>query len=358
MRCTACSSLAVAGYALLTIASATMGQQPEPPAPPAPVPVVADTPPPAPTPAPVSPRPIVTPSPYVTPAVPYFSDRDPLLDRPNAPAPGLFGNVELDIVGVHVKNRLTDTVTIDGVANDTVHLPGAQLGWTASPRFELGYRLPDGCGEFTLGYRFLTAEGTNPLVGDQIAGQVKSRLILNEVDFDYASREFSLAPNWDMKWKLGARLAGVYYDACAYEQTVPDMFAALQIQQRTSNNFWGAGPHAGLQLTRQLDIPGLSLYGQVEGATLLGQIHQRFSESFTFNDVPNMAIQGSTALRHTQAVPMVNVQLGLRWSPPGWNRAQFFFGYQYEYWWSLGQVDSSNLELSDQGVFFRGEFNF
>jgi hypothetical protein len=345
--------LTVVGAVLLAIPSVAMGQPPEAPPPP-PVPVIVDTPPP-----PQMPPPSVgIPSPYVTPAVPFFSDRDPLLDRPNAPPPGLFANVEMDIVGVHVKNRLTNSVTIDGVETDTVHVPGAQLGWTVSPRFELGYRLPDGCGEFTLGYRFLTAEGTNPLVGDQIVGQVKSRVNLNEIDFDYGSREFSLAPNWDMKWKLGVRVAGVYYDACASEQTLPDMFAALQIQERTSNNFWGAGPHAGLQLTRQLDIPGLALYGQLEGATLLGQIHQRFSETFTFSEVSNLAIQGSTSLRHSQAVPILNLQLGLRWSPPGWRRAQFFAGYEFETWWSLGQVDSSNLELTDQGVFFRGEFSF
>src|SRR5205085_2737692 len=211
-------------------------------------------------------------------------------DRPGSPPPGLFFTVESALVGVHVKNRLTNTVTMDGVQVDTIHVPGAELGWTVAPRFELGCRLPEGMGEFLIGYRFLTAEGAAIAVGDQLTGRIKSRVSLNAWDLDYATREYSLAPDWDMKWKLGARLAGVFYDSRAGLQTLPDGFASLQIDQRASNDFWGAGPHAGLQLSRPLDIPGLSLYGQIEGATLLGQIDQYFGERFTFSGVPDMAI--------------------------------------------------------------------
>ena len=52
---------------------------------------------------------------------------------------------------------------------------------------------------------------------------------------------------------------------------------------------------------------------------------------------------GLTSLRHSQAVPTLNVQLGLRWTPPTCNRAQFIVGYVYEHWWSLGKVDASAL---------------
>src|SRR5439155_24434374 len=183
--------------------------------------------------------------------------------------------------------------------------------------------------------------GTVAAVADGISGRIKSRVNLNEFDLDYAAREFSLAPNWDMKWKLGARLAGVFYDSRADLLILRgDEFSGLQIDQRTSNNFWGAGPHAGLQLARQLDIPGLALYGQVEGATLLGQIHQRFSEDFTVGRFRETTVGGETTLRHSQAVPTLNVQLGLRWTPPGYNYTQFFLGYVYEHWWSLGKADA------------------
>ena len=36
----------------------------------------------------------------------------------------------------------------------------AQLDWTVSPRFELGYRLPSGFGELDVAFRFLMTQGS------------------------------------------------------------------------------------------------------------------------------------------------------------------------------------------------------
>jgi hypothetical protein len=52
------------------------------------------------------------------------------------------------------------------------------------------------------------------------------------------------------------------------------------------------------------------------------------------------------------------VEAGLRWTPRNSQHLRFTFGYQFEYWWSLGQLADSRAELADQGFFFRSEFNF
>src|SRR6516164_3936047 len=59
---------------------------------------------------------------------PYEDDNGPLLkgspflDWPACAPPGCFGAIELDLVGPHIKNRLTGSVTVNG-ATDQVHLP-------------------------------------------------------------------------------------------------------------------------------------------------------------------------------------------------------------------------------------------
>ena len=140
-----------------------------------------------------------------TPESPYF-ERDPRLDPPPLPPPGWVVDVDVGILAPHVKNKLTDTVQIDGGPLNTVQLPSAPLDWTASPRFEAGYRLPSGFGEFTLAYRFLATDGTSGVAGPDAPALLKSRLELNMADCDYASREISLWPNWDMKWWFGIRV--------------------------------------------------------------------------------------------------------------------------------------------------------
>ena len=56
--------------------------------------------------------------------------------------------------------QITVAVPGTGHTSDVVSVPMAELNWTVSPRFELGYRLPSGFGEVDVAYRFLLAEGT------------------------------------------------------------------------------------------------------------------------------------------------------------------------------------------------------
>jgi hypothetical protein len=57
---------------------------------------------------------------------------------------------------------------------------------------------------------------------------------------------------------------------------------------------------------------------------------------------------------------VINLQLGINWIPPTWPAAHLFVGYQGEHWWNVGregEVDNHG-ELSDEGVVFRGGFEF
>jgi hypothetical protein len=258
--------------------------------------------------------------------------------------------VELDLVGVHIKNRLTNTVTIDGV-DTTIHLPTADLEWTTAPRFVLGYRLDQGCGEFLLGYRSLVTEGRANLIDFDPAGDgfLKSRVNLNVIDLDYASQEFSLGPQFDMKWGIGVRLADLYFDSTA---------AGFVEEARTSNSFLGVGPHSFLDLSYHFcALPEFSLFSRVEGAVLLGEITQNYES--TLGAGPVALVGGAKHIHKTQAVPTFHLQLGMAYAP-SWtvNRLRFLFGYDFEQWWGVGKAEGSDADLTGNGVFLRAEINY
>jgi len=304
----------------------------------------------------------------------YF-EHDPRLDPEPLPPPGWFTDLEFGIVDAHVKNKLFNTVQIGGNSPDNVAVPSARLDWTVAPRIELGYRLPSGFGEFVVGYRFLATSGSEQVVGLDGPETLKSRLEVHEVDLDYASREWSLWPHCDMKWRFGLRLESVYFDSNLAEpfnqaaagvgvlgaqfpgQT--NVFAA-----QTSNRFVGFGPHLGLELARRFDENGLSLQGRIDGWISLGRLRQGFGEQSTIAGPDGTPLSGTTVTNTSQAVPELEAEAGLRWEPPGWHHTYLFAGYQYQYWWNVGRNSdtfppaASRGEVNDQGVVLRAEFNF
>ncbi len=279
---------------------------------------------------------------------------NPLLDPPPTP-PGWFGALELGVIAPHFKNRLIAPVTV-GEVTEQVHLPTAELTWTAAPRFEVGYRLPEAVGELLVSYRFLATEGSAviPSYDALGAGSLKSRLDVNVIDLDYASREFSLGPHWDMKWRVGARVNTVFFDSRA---------AGAILEQRTSNHFWGVGAHLGLDLWRSLPaVPGLALFFRSEGGPAqLGKLRQRFEETLAAPGSPRLS--GETAITKVRESPFVNFQAGVSYLLPqaGGRQLRFAAGYQLERWFYLEQADgfdSRGGELTMQGLFVRVEWGF
>jgi hypothetical protein len=309
-------------------------------------------------PMPGGPAPVQQPLPvYPPPSIGPYQDWNgpplqggPPLDVPEVGGVGWFAGIETDIVGAHLKNRLIGPLAFSG-STDVVQLPSAQLDWTASPRIELGYRLPEGCGAIVLAYRSLVAEGGDLLPGfdlDGSDGVLWSRLNVNTLDLDCVSHEYALGPCWDMRWKAGARVGGVFFDSAAFGQFR---------EERASNNFVGAGPHLGLDVSRRFGASGLALFGRLDFAALIGDIHQSFEEEFVAPD--GTVVGAASRVSSTQVVPDLHFQAGLSWSPGGPYRSLHLSGgYEIEHWWCLGQIGSSRAELMSQGIFLRAGWDF
>jgi hypothetical protein len=295
---------------------------------------------------------------WTTAAIP---SPDPLIERPGSLPSGLFFNVEPNILGVHFRNELKIPVVVSDTRTDLVQFFGSRLDDTVAPRFELGYRLPDGWGAVVVGYRFLNTQGSQAgTFGDQPV-HVSGRVALNSFDVGYASQEFALGPAWDMRWGTGIRTTIFYYDArLQFDQPASDPGTILN--EREVNYFWGLGPWVGLDLSRKTMIPGLSIFGRISGALQYGSIRQTGIEQLTAD--PEERAQ---EFRNKQGFEVTVLQLvpeaGLSYTAPGWNQCRFLLGYHYESFFQIGRFDLpgnvfSRGQLDTQGLFLRAEFNF
>jgi hypothetical protein len=261
---------------------------------------------------------------------------------------GWFFNTELEFLKPVVRNRLNGTVTFPDGFTNRVQVPQTKLDWTVAPQFELGYRFPDSFGDLSASYRFLTSEGTGALPSLVGAIALRSRLDVNQVDLDYSSARFSPGPFWDLKWRVGARLADVYFDS-------RESFSVFD--QQTSNNFFGAGPHFALEAERRIGLlPGFAAFGKVDGAVMVGQIRQHFRDGGV--QIDGSPLNADDREQRTQSVPMLTFKAGLSYTPPRLEYLHFTTGYEFERWWNLARVGSSTGDLTDQGIFLRAEFDY
>lgn len=302
----------------------------------------------------------LTPPPTMTPPLaPYPVQTGPIavtqpLPPPPPPGtqpPGWFADVELSILAPRLTSSVTGNVNVSGLFTDTVQLPNANLDWTVAPRFILGYRMCDGNGEISVAYQSVATSGTATLPGfdiDGSTGMLKTRLDMNVVDIDYGSPEYRFFSSWTTKWSAGVRIADVFFDSHA---------VGYYLDQRSSNEYAGAGPHLGLSLWRTFGSSDLSFYGHVDGSVLFGDIRQEFDESITFPD--GTVIGGTTITHHDRTVPVVNGEVGLSWAPR-YSRHAFRLtgGYQFNEWWDVGQSNGNQANVMLQGIFLRGQWSF
>jgi hypothetical protein len=226
---------------------------------------------------------------------------------------------------------------------DTVTLPSANLQWTLSPRFEIGYRCGEATGDFLVSYRFLATGGSTFTPAFDTAGNpgaLRSRLSINVIDADYASREPSLLPWVEMRWRIGVRVAGLFFDS---EEASP------LLQQHVSNWFWGVGPHATLELWCPIHDTHAGLFCKIDGAGVLGRVQQGFEETLG-------TASGFTRQAQNMPTTMLNVEAGVGWTPrETW---RFSAGYIYEHWWDATVAAGSRGDVWMQGVFVRGEWRY
>ncbi|MFN4259764.1 MAG: Lpg1974 family pore-forming outer membrane protein [Gemmataceae bacterium] len=275
---------------------------------------------------------------------------DPLLDPPVGGKLGWFSAVQVGLLAPRFKNQLINFVPLEPGFLVTVATPGAELAWTSSPQVEVGYRFAQGCGEVLLTYRSLVSEGhqTIPLYDFFGPGSLRSRLNANIIDLDYGSREWALGPAWDMHWRIGVRLADIFYDSRAQ--------GALR-GERVANHYFGVGPHVGLELGyRCCPRWGLTWFSRFEGAVLVGRIGQEFEATFWHFDTPLLG--GATSQHGTMTAEVLRLLSGLRWSPACTPLVHFSAGYELEQWWTLGKLEDSRGELFTQGLFLRVELGF
>src|SRR5262249_4851730 len=131
------------------------------------------------------------------------------------------------------------------------------------------------------------------------------------------------------------------------------------VARRISNEFRGAGPNAGLDLWRKLPASPFAIFTRLEGAVMLGRVHQDFEEAVLSADGISV-LTGITPFNLKMAVPMVNFQAGLGWTPNWKGRPiRFAAGYQVEGWFYVGElITFSRADFIVQGPFVRAEWNY
>lgn len=349
-------------------------QQAVPPLPPAPLPVApgavqAPAPLPAPRPATTLGTPLPpTGSPYVAPATPlpspapapYAAPTPPPLFAPPDPGrdgwgpyglpsdfPTVFFGADLYFLQPSIAKTLQATQTLPGGGTKTYSTPHVDLDFTVSPRIELGWRLPDCQGQFSVAYRLIASDG-NGTVSDPVFGAMagRSRLNMNIVDFDYASARyapFPTMPRVTMQWRFGARVETVFFD----NQASNAVFS-----EKASNYFVGAGPHAGLELSREIAlITGLAVFGNIDGGIPIGQVRQNYSETVG-------GVTSNFSQNRTQSSYNLTLQTGLSYVPPGMPHLRFQTGFQYERFWDVGKVGAATGDVQDYGGFIGGRFDY
>jgi hypothetical protein len=291
---------------------------------------------------------------------PYF-ENDPLTDPDRLPVPGWFADLDLGILKPHLKNQLSNMVVNPATGNtDSVGLPAASLDWTASPHVALGYRLPSGFGEVGVSYRYLGSSGTDQVAGTDGPTQLRSHLDFHVIDIDYGSPEFSLWPNWEMRGRFGLRTVLVFFDSLATEPFDVAAAGSGVFQTQTRNTYKGIGPHAGVDVARHLGWGGLTLQGQLDLSIEMGRIRQTFVEKTTTLDANGQPLVGQTLDSGSIGVPIVFTRLGVSWVPPAYPGVQLFLGYQWEYWFDVGDLkkDSTVGAFFDQGLVLRAAWNY
>jgi hypothetical protein len=203
-------------------------------------------------------------------------------------------------------------------------------------------------GEFLFKYQFLTTSGSS--TGVDAFGNpatVSSNVNSNVFDLEYAHREFSLGPWCDMKWFLGVRVANVFFETQSNN--------ALG-QQSLSNNFFGAGPMVGLNLSKTFVSTGLDIFLRTECAFMYGPSTQNYNTGAATLD---------QSVHNWVFVPKVDIGVG--WTPTWCQQLHLAVGYTYQYWSNLaenspqagiGSFPDSRGDLTVQGGFLRGEWNY
>ena len=220
----------------------------------------------------------------------------------------------------------------------------------------LGYRLPSGFGEFSIAYRNLSSSGHSvaPILDGPT--DLNSGFNLNTIDLDYSNSEMSLGPKWDMRWTVGLRWLFLNFNSVAQQSFNQAYFGSGVLQEQVTNNLWGLGPHAGIEIARHLYDPRWSLFLRTDVSSVFDQTRVGYQNT---SIGPVGPITSGINNHGNQVVPIIYVQAGISWQPHPQSNTRFFVGYQYEHYWALdylpptGPSPPSTGEIEAQGIAFR-----
>jgi hypothetical protein len=265
--------------------------------------------------------------------------------------PDCFVDAEVAVVFPHLSSVLTAPVNLGGnVPAQLVAVRNARLDPTVAPLIQVGaFRFGPGYGELALSYRLFGTSGEDAFPGADgaPAARVHSRLNFQTFALDYLRNDCPLGDNLSLSWDVGLRLEVVFFDT---QVQTADSF----LQAR--NYFFGAGPHAGVGVTRLLSA-GLGVYARCDAALVVGYNTTQDFAATTLDPV-NGPLSGSATQQQTQLSPSVALQTGLSWTPEALPRARLRVGYQFEQWYNLGRVSSSRGDLNAHELFLNGEVTF
>src|SRR5262249_36804933 len=205
--------------------------------------------------------------------------------------------------------------------------------FTVSPQIRLGaFRFGPSYGELEMAYRFLASTGEQTVTGFDGPGNgvLRSRLNLQIVRLDYAKDEFALGADTFLRWQAGLLLQACFFD---------NQLQTATLFEQARNSFYGAGPHAGLSISRRLGNE-VCVYGRGEGALAVGyNTVQNFVVGIRgANNLPN---SGSANQEESHISPSFVVEAGLAWKPSRLPTSTFKGGYQFMQWYNLGRVGDS-----------------
>jgi hypothetical protein len=262
-----------------------------------------------------------------------------------------FVNADIAVVFPHLSSLLTAPVQLgENGPTRLVVLRNTGLNTTVSPLIQLGgFRFGPGYGELAISYRLLTTDGNDYSLGagDTSAFHARSRLNFQTFSFDYLRNDCPISDVLLLSWDIGARLQVVFFDT---------QVQATGSYQQARNNFFGAGPHAGLGLMQMLPN-GFGVYGRFDAALIAGyNTAQNFV--LTTNDPASGGLSGTAHQEQTELGPSFALQAGLAWTPHWLLTSRLRTGYQFEQWYNLGRVGAARGDLNAHGLFLSLEVGF
>lgn len=253
--------------------------------------------------------------------------------RPFQPPPGWFVGMEAFLVRPNVSST-------DLWGGSDPPLPNLDL--TVSPALTLGYRFEDG-NAFLATYRFLGSG-----VSSSCMGPTNERLNAHWLDLDYRGDLHGPWLWFTFQWQTGIRLSVVDFHIGADSPYLGS--------QTEDDNFFGAGPHFGIDLNWYAGLTGVGVFTRADVGFLVGQgyqntafVQQPYYGSGNLIFTPYSGASSATGIKGQFNVLAA---AGLSYTPPTQRWLRFEGGVQL-----LDFIELGN-NFANAGPFVRCEIGF